>query len=128
MPKRAFCASLALALAAQPVVSQTYHDATGSIVAGVMPLPYAYTPLPPGQHNLAATTATALAIPPGARYATICASTDVARYTTDGATIPTSAIGQPLVAGSCVSLSGAAVLANFRVVSVSGTLDIEFFQ
>jgi hypothetical protein len=107
---------------------QTYRDAGGSIVAGVMPLPYAYTPLPPGQHNLSPTSATALTIPVGARYATVCASAAAAKYTTDGATAPTATIGQPLPAGSCVSLSGPAVLANFRVVSASGALDIEYFQ
>ena len=66
---------------------------------------------------------------PGRRaLATVCASAATAKYTTDGATTPTASIGQPLSAGSCVSLSGSAVLANFRVVSAAGTLDIEYFQ
>ncbi|RBP15854.1 hypothetical protein DFR50_107124 [Roseiarcus fermentans] len=108
--------------------AQTYRDVNGSIVAGVMPLPYAYTPLAPGQYNLTPATVTALTIPRGARFATICASSAGAMYTTDGVTTPTSAIGQPLPAGSCVSLSGGAVLANFRVVSPSGVLDVEYFQ
>jgi hypothetical protein len=128
MLRRASCGLLALALLPQPATAQTYRDASGSIVAGVMPLPYAFTPLAPSQHNLAPTTATALTIPSGARYATVCASTAGSKYTTDGATTPTTAIGQPLPAGSCVSLSGGAVLANFRVISASGTLDVEYFQ
>lgn len=106
---------------------QTYRDAGGSIVPGFMPLPYAYTPLPPGQHNLPPASSTALTIPAGARYATVCASAAAAKYTTDGATTPTATIGQPLPAGSCISLSGPAVLANFRIVS-SGTVDVEYFQ
>ena len=107
---------------------QTYRDAGGSIVPGVMPLPYAYTPLPPGQHGLSPASSTALTIPAGARYATVCASAAAAKYTTDGATTPTATIGQPLPAGSCLSLSGSAVLANFRFVSASGTVDVEYFQ
>jgi hypothetical protein len=107
---------------------QTYRDASGSIVPGVMPLPYAYTPLPPGQHNLSPALSTALTVPAGARYATVCVSAAAAKYTTDGATTPTATIGQPLPAGSCLSLSGPAVLANFRVVSASGTVDVEYFR
>lgn len=108
--------------------AQTYRDAGGTIVPGVVPLPYAYAPLPPGQHNLSPSSPTALTVPAGARYATVCASTSVAKYTTDGVTIPTTGVGQTLPAGSCVSLSGPAVLANFRVISASGTLDVEYFQ
>jgi hypothetical protein len=108
--------------------AQTYYDRAGTVVQGFVPLPYAYVPLPPGQHNLAATTSTALIVPAGARYATVCASTATVRYTTDGMTAPTAAIGQPLTPGSCVSLSGPAVLANFRALSATGTLDVEYFQ
>jgi hypothetical protein len=125
---RASCATLAFVLVAGPTFGQTYRDASGSIVPGVMPLPYAYTPMPPGQHNLAPTSATGLTVPAGARYATVCASTAAAKYTTDGSTVPTVIVGQPLAAGSCVSLSGSAVLSNFRVISPSGTLDVEYFQ
>lgn len=107
---------------------QTYRDAGGTIVPGVVPLPYAYTPLPPGQHNLSPGSATALTAPSGARYATVCASTAPSKYTTDGATTPTATVGQPLPAGSCISLSGPAVLTNFRVFSASGTVDVEYFQ
>jgi hypothetical protein len=107
---------------------QTYRDTGGTIVSGVVPLPYAYTPLSPGQHNLSPASSTALTIPAGARYATVCASTAAARYTTDGAATPTPTVGQPLPANSCISLSGPAVLANFRVMSPSGTVDVEYFQ
>lgn len=100
----------------------------GTAVQGVNPLPYGYMPLPPGQHNVAPTSSTALSIPQGARYATVCASAALVKYTTDGTTTPTPTIGQPLAAGTCVSLSGLAVLANFRAFSPTGTLDVEYFQ
>src|SRR5271157_756126 len=122
--------ALALALALAPVggSAQTYRDSSGTIVQGVFPLPYGYTPLPPGQHNFALTSSTALTIPTGARYATICASTASVKYTTDGTTTPTASVGMPLPAGACVALSGATVLANFLAISATGTLDVEFFQ
>jgi hypothetical protein len=109
-------------------LAQTYRDTGGTVVPGVIPLPFSYTPLPPGQHNLAAASATALAVPAGARYATVCASTAAVRYTTDGATTPTASVGMPLAAGACMALSGPSVLANFRAFSSSGTLDVEYFQ
>ena len=122
-----FTAALALALGA-PAQAQIYHDTAGTVAPAFFPLPYGYVPLGPGQHNLALTSATALAIPFSARYATICASSAMVRYTTDGVTTPSAAVGQPLAAGACVSLSGPAVLANFRAFSSTGTLDAEYFQ
>jgi hypothetical protein len=115
-------------LCAGTALAQTYRDFAGTIVPGVIPLPYGYIPLGPGQHNIAPIAATALTVPAGARYATICASTAAAKYTTDGMTAPTANLGQPLAAGACVSLSGTAVLANFRAISAVGTLDVEYFQ
>lgn len=108
--------------------AQTYHDWGGTVAPGVFPLPYGYTPLAPGQHNVALASPTALVIPGGARYATVCASTAMVRYTTDGVTTPAAALGQPLAAGACVSLSGPAVLGSFRAFSATGTLDVEYFQ
>ena len=126
--RKVLLAAVLVPLGARIAVGQTYYDSGGTIVSGVMPLPYTYTPLPPGQHNLAPASATSLTVPAGARIATICASAGPAKYTTDGVTIPTVSVGQPLAAGSCLSLSGPAVLANFRVVSASGTLDVEYFR
>jgi hypothetical protein len=120
--------TIAAALFVAPASSQTHRDNSGTIVPGVVPLPYTFTPLSPGQHNLAPTSAMALSVPVGAIYATICASGAVVKYTTDGTTTPTSIIGQPLTAGACVGLSGATVLANFRAISPAGTLDVEYFQ
>ncbi len=120
-------AMLALALA-YPCRAQDYHDWAGTRVPGFVPLPYGYTPLTPGQHNLAITTATGLTISVGARYATVCAATASAKYTTDGTTTPTSSVGMPLAPGSCVALSGPAVIANFTAISSTGTLDVEYFK
>ncbi len=108
--------------------AQTYRDSGGTVVPGVIPLPYAYAPLPPGQHNLAPASATGLNVPSGARYATVCASTAAVKYTTDGITTPTATVGMPLAAGACMALSGAAALANFKAISTAGTLDVEYFQ
>jgi len=90
--------------------------------------PYPYVPLSPGQHNLAVASATALTVPALATYAAVCASTATVRYTTDGTTTPTSTVGMPLSAGTCIGLSGPLVLANFQAFSTSGTLDVEYFK
>ena len=44
-------------------IQQPFRDAGGSIVQGVMPLSYAYTPLAPVKYNLSPTSATALGVP-----------------------------------------------------------------
>lgn len=94
----------------------------------VTPITYPYLPLSPGQHNVAPTSATKLTVPIGAAYATVCATTATVKYTTDGTTAPTSGVGMPLLAGSCMSLAGSLVLANFNAISSTGTLDVEYFQ
>lgn len=119
---------LALAFISLPAHAQTYSDANGTIISGVAAVPFPFTPLSPGQHNLAPTSATGLTIPPGARYATICASTAIVRYTTDGTTLPTTSVGMPLTSNACMNLSGPMVLSNFRAFSTSGILDVEYFK
>ena len=101
-------------------------DAAGRQIVTVAP--YAYAPLTPGQHNVAITTATLLTVPSGSTYATVCASTANVKYTTDGTTTPTSTIGMTLATGACVTLSGATVVANFKAISATGTLDSEYFK
>ncbi len=119
-------AALALALAS-PALAQTYHDTGGTAVQAVMPRPFDFTPLNPGQHSIAITSATPLTVPAGARYATVCAKTASLNYTTDGTT-PTASLGMTLAVGACVALSGPKVLAGFQAISATGTLDAEFFQ
>jgi hypothetical protein len=86
-----------------------------------------------GQHNLALSASTPLTVPAKATYASVCASSSGStvgvRYTTDGTT-PTSTVGQPLLAGQCVSLAGPAVLAAFKAIETgaTATLDVEYFQ
>ena len=128
MHKKLLVLAVLSACAIRAAWSQTYRDSSGTLVAGVVALPYNFVPLPPGQHNLPLTIATALTVPAGSRYATLCASGAPIKYTTDGATTPTSSIGQPLLAGACVSLSGYQTLANFRAISPTGVLDVEYFQ
>jgi hypothetical protein len=115
-------------LAASPALAQAYYDFAGTPIEGVMAIPYTKGPLSPGQHNLTLTSSSALTIPTGARYANVCASLADIRYTTDGTTTPTVGIGQPLAAGACIELSGPQTLQNFRAISASGTLDVEYFR
>ncbi|MBV8614422.1 MAG: hypothetical protein JOY66_11730 [Acetobacteraceae bacterium] len=125
--KLSYTAALMAAFLCAPAHAQTYYDTGGTHIEAVMPRPFDFTPLPPGQHNVAITSATPLMVPTGARYATICAKGSALEYTTDGTT-PTASLGMALAAGACVALSGPAVLANFRAISATGTLDAEFFQ
>ena len=102
-----------------------------SSVTGAPPttiIPYPYAPLPPGQHNVTPMSATGLTTPAGALVAIVCAQSANVTYTTDGVTTPSASVGMQLYAGSCVSLTGAAVLANFKAFSSSGTLDVEYFK
>jgi hypothetical protein len=115
-------------LAASPTFAQAYYDFAGTPITGVMAIPYTQSPLPPGQHNVTLTSSTSLVIPTGARFANVCASSADVRYTTDGTTTPAAGMGQPLPAGTCISLAGAQVLKNFRAISVAGTLDVEYFE
>jgi hypothetical protein len=62
------------------------------------------------------------------RCASVCAATSAVKVTTDGVTTPTSTVGQQLLAGTCKSLSGVELIANFRAVSSAGTLDVEYFR
>lgn len=128
MLKKLLLASIPVAIGAAIGGSGALAVNAAFLTNPVTPLVYPYTPLTPGQHNLAPVSSTGLTIPVGAAYATVCASTATVKYTTDGTTTPTSSVGQPLTAGTCVALNGAIVLANFRAISASGTLDIEYFQ
>ena len=101
----------------------TVQASTSNVTQG----PYPYIPKSPGQHNLAITSSTGLTVPAGATYATVQASGGTVKYTTDGTTTPTSSVGMTLSAGNSLALSGALVLANFRAISASGTLDVEYF-
>ena len=105
----------------------TVTDASGTIIAEVAAGPYPFTPKSPGQHGLAITSATSLTVPAGATYAVVQASGGSVKYTTDGTTAPTSSIGMTLAAGAAVALAGAAAIANFKAISPTATLDVEYY-
>ena len=90
--------------------------------------PYLWTPVGPGQYDLACVAATGLTVPEGATMATISAAGASVSYTTDGATTPTSAVGMKIAAGANVTLTGTAILANFQAISATGTISAEFFR
>lgn len=124
----AFLAVSPVLAAASPAFAQAYYDFAGTPIHGVMAIPYTQSPLPPGQHNVTLMSSTSLVVPMGARFANVCASLADVRYTTDGATTPAVGIGQPLTAGTCISLLGPQVLRNFKAISAAGTLDVEYFE
>lgn len=117
-------------MAAMPAAhAQTYHDTNGTTVPATVVLPYPYTPLGPAQYALAISSSTALTVPTGARFANVCAATANVNYTTDGKTTPTSSVGETIYyQTACIQLSGPLVLANFRAISASGTISVEYFQ
>lgn len=90
--------------------------------------PYAYTPLTPSQFGLAVVASTALTPPAGATLARACVRTAEVETTTDGTTPTTAPRGTAFGVGSCTLLSGAAVIAAFRAISATGTLDVEYYK
>ncbi|WP_439392310.1 hypothetical protein ACRQ5Q_22195 [Bradyrhizobium sp. PMVTL-01] len=88
------------------------------------------TPLSPMQAGLGVASSTALTVPTGAIYAVVCAEGQAIRYTTDGTTTPTAAIGMPLQVNQCVSLLGATTIANFRAIqqSATATIDVSYYK
>ena len=90
--------------------------------------PYGYTSTGPEQHALPITSATGLTVPAGTTYAIVQAKTAAVQYTLDGATTPTSTIGFTLAVGSTLSISGASLIANFKAISATGTLDAGFYK
>lgn len=79
------------------------------------------------QHNLVITAATPLAVPLGAVYATVQAAGASIKYTTDG-TVPTASVGMTMYPGERIGIPGSKLLAGFRAISATGTLDVEYFQ
>lgn len=106
-------------------------SAAGALPSAVSP--YSFTPLTPMQSGLTIASSTALTVPTGATYAVVCAYGQAVNYTTDGTTTPTttsSGAGMQLAVGSCVPLSGATVISNFRAIqqSATATLSVSYFK
>ena len=99
-----------------------------SPTGGISTAPYNYTPLTPGQYNLAIASSTALTIPTGSLQAVVCASGAAVKYTYDGTTTPTATIGMPLALGQCIQFSGATILSNLRFIQTvaTATLDVSY--
>lgn len=123
-------------LAVSNASAQDYYDYAGKPTPAEVAIPYPNVPAPPGQHNVGLTSPTGLTVPLlpqvgptqlTARYANICVSA-ATRYTTDGVTAPSVNVGQPLAAGTCITLAGPQVLKNFLAISPGGTLDVEYFE
>jgi hypothetical protein len=113
-----------LALATSAAPAQTYRDIGGTVVPGVVPLPFPFVPLSNSGQTMTPSVATALTVPGGARYAVVCpagGAAATATYSTDG-----KSPHMPLA--GCMSLVGAAVIAGFQVRSSSGTIEVEYFQ
>lgn len=117
---RTFAALLAAALAAIAC------PALAQVAAG--PTVYRFSSAGAGQHNVTPTAAVGLTVPGNAQFANVCATTLAIRYTTDGSTAPSGTVGQLIPVGTCVWVSGPALLANFRMYSATGVADIEYFK
>ena len=102
----------------------------GAAMAQFAVAPYGYIPLGPMQSGVALTVATGLTVPAQATMASICAETNAVRYTTDGVTTPTAAVGILIPASTCITLSGAQTLAQFKAIqtAVSATLTANYFR
>lgn len=104
-----------------------------SVVAGTVPVPLPVTSGPANsvtgaQYNLAITSSTALTVPGSATYAVVSVKVASVNYTTDGATTPTSTVGNTLQVGQYLALPSNAIATNFRAISATGTLTIEYFN
>lgn len=90
-----------------------------------------YNPLTPGQYTpVSDATAQTLTFPTGSTYAVICAEGANHRYTWDGTTTPTASIGTQLIQNTCISLEGANVISNFKIIqqSSSGSFTVSYAQ
>lgn len=111
--------SAALAL---PVFSQTSPPIDTQSNLSKTRVYTSYSPLSPGQYTpVSDATATALTVPADATYAVVCFEGANHRYTWDGTTTPTASVGTLIGYGPgvCVSLTGAATIADFKTISVS---------
>ena len=128
MNHRAVLAAIALTLALSPASAQQ--------AIKVQPI-YLYASAGPMQALSASQLASAVGLPGipttarGAMIAEICVETAGIRYTDDGKTTPTAAVGIPVVATSstptCFQYAGP--LSSFQAILISGspTMDIAYY-
>lgn len=108
--------------------SRFVSDDVGGSSPGTGAQPYNYTHVAGSQFALGCVAATALTVPATAAQAVVCAEGNDVRYTYDGVTTPTAAVGQKLSAGQCVQFSGADILARLKFIQIAATatLNVEY--
>lgn len=119
--------TLLFALWATGCLAQSYIDRNDTVVQPFASIPYPAYPVAGAQYGVTPTTVTALTVPAAAQFMRACASTAIVRYTTSG-TAPTGSVGLQIAVGSCIELTGRAVLMSFQAFSSSGVLDVEYFK
>lgn len=110
----------------QPASSTNPCPMTGTVTSSAKP----FTPVAGAQYGLTVATATALTVPATATFATVTVEGAPVRYTSDGATTPTSTVGMgPFPIGYALSFNLTA-LSNLKFIqtSASATIDVEYFK
>ena len=96
----------------------------------VYPAPFPFNPVAGAQYNLGVASPTALTVPAGATYATVCVVAQAVNYVTDLTQTVSATVGEPVAAGNCGSLSGYNVLiaARFFQQAATATINVEYFK
>lgn len=68
-------------------------------------------------------------VPAGTLYVVIQVKNAAANYTMDGLTTPTASVGFNLDTSTTLTLAGADVIANFKIIGLTGaTMDVGFYK
>ena len=119
--KRLVLAAAALLALATPALAQfVNYPATPTKPGG-------YLPLGGAQFALSVSSATALTVPTGAVWATICVEGQAVRYRDDG-TNPTASTGMPIASGACIAYAGNLAAIKFIAQTGSPTIDVIYYQ
>lgn len=104
----------------------------GAANAQSAPKPYQFTPTGAMQSQLSVTTGSVvtLTIPAGSAVGIVCIRSggNAINYSYDGSTTPTTSSagnGFQLSPGQCVSIQGATLLANFKMIAESSTTGVD---
>jgi hypothetical protein len=80
------------------------------------------------QFNLTLTGVTTLTVPASALVARICIRTAEVETTEDGTTPTTAPKGTAFPSGSCTWIMGQSAMTTLKMISATGTADIEYFK
>jgi hypothetical protein len=80
------------------------------------------------QFNLTLSGVTTLTVPASALAARICIRTAEVETTEDGTTPTTAPKGTAFPSGSCTWIMGQSSLTTLKMISATGTADVEFFR